>query len=466
MFGQGSFPEFVCSGGMGAVLFFAVNGVNFLYGYILIALMLAAYGQKVSPRRICLAVFLRYCLAQSLLIYVPGALVAQDVWRQMLPFLTTPNPAFALLYYFLCVSILRLSKYRTVHMILVLYLCSLFSYCFFRFVQYAFFPETPGPCNHLPEVLALCVSALLFLAVFLVGRPFLRRKKIAMVLTDSLVMQSLPRKLAMDFLLGSAAYGLAVTIQMSEPGAALDMLELTIIFALGMAVGLYRVTSRANRTDIQNKNAHINLLSATIDQFRGIKHDFYNMLSAYGGFISVGKWDLLRAYHEKLLGSLVSVGDQMDLDQRLYQNPALVALIVQKVERANQRGVHLRVNLLCNIQRLYIEDLSICRVLGNLLDNAVEAALETEAKRASLLMEPKPGGSILIVVTNTTSKEVDLNAIAVPGMTTKPGHNGLGLVQVRSILAKCPNCALRFEYYDFQFSAYVELFPIPSEKTA
>lgn len=460
MFGLAAFPDFVYTRGMQLIQVFAVNAAYFVYGYMLTSVMLAAYGEKAPKRRIFWVVFLRYNVARSVVIYLPYALMGFDTLGLALPYLATPNPFFSLFYFFLQVKVLRLPKHRSVHSILIVYLSSLLTYCLNQYIQQTFFPQPAGkPYNYLLEIMAVGVTVLMHIGLYCLLFPVLRRKKIAMVLSDSLVVPSVPKKVARDFGIECLAYALVILVQVRHMGDPFGMMELPIIMGLSVVVGILALVWKVNRVELQNKSALINLLSSSIDQFRGIKHDFYNLLHTYSGFITIGSMEELQAYHEKVLGTVVSLGDQMDLNRKLEQNPALVALIAQKIKRANECDVYLRVMLLCNISRLYVEDMSICRVLGNLLDNAIEAAMESEARKAELLMETKPGGRVFIVVSNSTHSEVDVDAITVPGMTTKKGHEGLGLIQVRSILSKYPNCSLRVEYYENQFRTYIEIYP-------
>lgn len=462
MFGLVAFPDFVYTRGMELILFLAVNVANFVCGYMLTTILLAAYGEKAPKGRIFWVVFLRFNVARFAIIYLPYAFTGFDTLGLALPYLITPNPLFSLFYFFLLVKLLRLSKHRSVHSISIVYLSTLLIYCLYQYIQHTFFPQSMGkPYNYLLDTMAVGVTVLVSTGLYCLLFPVLRRKKIAMVLSDSLVVPSVPKKVAMDFGIECLAYALVILVQVRHMGESMGMMELPIIMGLSVVVGILVVVWKVNRVELQNKSAHINLLSSSIDQFRGIKHDFYNVLHTYSGFITIGSMEELQAYHEKVLDTVVSVGAQMDLNRKLEQNPALIALIAQKIKRANECDVHLRVTILCNISRLYLEDMSICRVLGNLLDNAIEAAMESDARQAELLMEPKPGGRVLIVVSNSTQSEADVDAITVPGMTTKKGHEGLGLIQVRAILSKYPNCSLRVEYYENQFRTYIEIYPVP-----
>ncbi len=460
MLGELVYPAFAYSKTMEVALFFLVNVTNWVYGYVLTSVLLAAYGETVSQRRVFLFAFINCNVIQTLVVYVPYAFTHFQGLGSWMPYLTTPNPLSALIYFWLGIVILQLPKYRLVHMITVLYLFGLFLISASRTLNYLFFRQSTGPYNYLLDAFSTVASLLVNMAIYFAVVPVLRKKKIWMKLSDGLFVHSLPKEILGRFWLNCLAYAMVVLAQVVRAQDGYLMLTATVMMALSIVISIGRATLKSNTMDLQNKYIHVNLLTKTLEQFRGIKHDFNNVLSTYSGFLAIGELEELQTYHQKVLGTILPVGEQMDLNSKMEQNPALVGLVAQKIEQATATDVYLRVNLLCDLQRLHVDNISICRVLGNLLDNALEAALESEPKRAALLMEPKPGGNVLIVVSNATKDDVDLDIIATRGMTTKFGHSGLGLIQVRSILSKIPNATLRFEYYDHQFTAYLELCPI------
>jgi len=232
---------------------------------------------------------------------------------------------------------------------------------------------------------------------------------------------------------------------------------MAIGFALGAALVL--AWALAYRRRLRQANAQLAALSEAARELRGVKHDFYNLLNTYGGYIAVGDMGALKKYHEDLLGVTIAAGDRLDLAERLSENPALIALLLQKAQHAQACGVHLRTTLQGGIGHLPIDTFSLCRVLGNLLDNAIEAAAASPARRAEVRIEPKPDAHIHFVIENTIENDVDVQAITVPGVTTKQGHDGLGLSQAYAALARHPNALLTLSCRDGLFTARIDLAP-------
>ena len=101
--------------------------------------------------------------------------------------------------------------------------------------------------------------------------------------------------------------------------------------------------------------------------------------------------------------------------------------------------------------------MDVSRILACLLDNAIEAACDSEQRKIYVSIEAKTNDSKLIIITNSTASDVDPNAITNIGITTKAGHSGIGLSVVNKILEKYGNSTFQMRYFDCEFSTYLEL---------
>ena len=91
----------------------------------------------------------------------------------------------------------------------------------------------------------------------------------------------------------------------------------------------------------------------------------------------------------------------------------------------------------------------LLRVLGILLDNAIEAAPAQDGKvRVVLLQEEK---ELYLAVANNYDKTPDLAALTRKGYTTKGDGHGTGLSSYRRIIARCRGCASRTYLKDGMF---------------
>jgi two-component system sensor histidine kinase AgrC len=81
-----------------------------------------------------------------------------------------------------------------------------------------------------------------------------------------------------------------------------------------------------------------------------------------------------------------------------------------------------------------VSEVQLSRMVGNLLNNAFDAAKHSESRYVNLDISNVKGYRIKIVVTNSVNAPVDISKIQNKGYSTKEGHTGLGLYQVQSIV--------------------------------
>lgn len=189
---------------------------------------------------------------------------------------------------------------------------------------------------------------------------------------------------------------------------------------------------------------YIQSLLDSTTEFRHIKHDFYNVLQTYEGYISMADLDGLRKYHHSLVQTTVQAGTKLDMMEALRERVPIYTLLMIKKNLAEQYGVLFNVHQIGLLVQVSINDFDLCRILSNLLDNAIQAAKETEQKEVSL-SAVKQGCMVIVTISNSTVGLVDSEQIFLDGYTTKHMHSGMGLGSVRSIIANYSNCHLRVQ---------------------
>lgn len=209
--------------------------------------------------------------------------------------------------------------------------------------------------------------------------------------------------------------------------------------------------------EMQATGTYISSLLHTNQEFRAIKDDFYNVLQGYGGYLSAKDYDGLEKYHKKLFATTKSVGDFLSIIEVLRPRIAVYSLLESMVEKAKVGNVSFSINKICDMADVVLDDIDLCRVLGILLDNAIEEAQISAHKQVNISFEQKDKQTVVLAISNTTKNEVDINMIFKEGYTTKESHSGIGLSQVVHILNNYQHCSLRVNYHDNQFTLFLIL---------
>ncbi len=314
------------------------------------------------------------------------------------------------------------------------------------------------PYNYLRDASVQILGLIVFLLFYFVLRVLLKYGILRATHTYYNVFSDYKREWISYILKSVFVYTVYVLIPYFIPGRY-DIFAntlLLLVLSLFYALTVYYDYRRALAIDISNRDAHIKALAATLEESNGLRHDLRNILNTYGGYLELGMWDKLREYHVRITNKLTALSPS-SLSGSLEENPALVSLLKAKASYAQSLNVTLRFNVNCALDDFFIDNLDLCRIVGNLADNAIEAAAESERRIVGMNIEAKGEDAKLIVVMNSTAGPVDVGRILLPGETTKQGHSGIGLPNTRKLVSRYGNCAFRVTSYDGEFVAYLEM---------
>lgn len=211
------------------------------------------------------------------------------------------------------------------------------------------------------------------------------------------------------------------------------------LFIIKLVYSLYNTRKKLEGVRLHNKS-----LKELHDNVRGFKHDFGNIVQAIGGYVNHSDLEGLKTYYSQLLGDCQKINTLSALNPDVINNPAIYSIISSKYQNAEKLGISINLNVFMNLNDLNIKIYEFSRILGILLDNAIEAAKECDEKMINIeIRKDSQRNRQLLLIENTYSeKNVDLEHIFQKGVSSKPNNTGLGLWEVRKILKKYKNLNL------------------------
>lgn len=452
------YPVFAYTSAMQIVLFFVSCANAFLFFWFVTNVLLHIYGEKVSiGRRVAFTFLTGVVLNQFWVygIYLLSGCFSFSSWVYIA--VTAPNPIFALLYYYVGVSVLKLSNYCSIRLMRHVFIYIITIKMMNQLVIRTFFVQTEATYNYLLDAMSLVACSAINIILYFLIIYGLKKSQFFIRLRGSTPTRSLWYELSISFFQALGVYLFVLVTPMLFPVPLSPYFLMLIILVLLLTLSILKGHHLAIKTEMENKDAYIHSLIGSIDRFDGIRHDFNNILQTYAGYISIGSIDGLKRYHEKLMGTTLMAGDELDLNRRMEQNPVLVSLLKEKIQYAKSCEVTLRIEMQCSLAAFSLSHQDICQAVGKLLDNAIEAAAVSEQRRVSLSIKEKQDGEALIIISNSTEGDVDLAEITLPEISTKEGHSGVGIPEARRILGSYADCSLQFSYYDREFSAFIEI---------
>ncbi|MGH3852014.1 MAG: sensor histidine kinase [Pseudonocardiaceae bacterium] len=197
------------------------------------------------------------------------------------------------------------------------------------------------------------------------------------------------------------------------------------------------VLTLRDRTELQTVLRELDTVRALADALRAQAHESANRLQALVGLVELGRYeDAVR------LGTRESSIAQRLSDQLLDRvgEPALVALLLGKTAIAADRGVELRLGPDTAVTAVRLPVEQVLTVVGNLVDNALDAAAIGGGWVELTLRNDDRGLQVIVRDNGPGLPAEHLEEIFTPGWTTKPtdtpGGRGLGLALVRHTVTR------------------------------
>lgn len=165
------------------------------------------------------------------------------------------------------------------------------------------------------------------------------------------------------------------------------------------------------------------------DQMRGWRHDWRNHIQALQTQAAAGDMAGIQSYLAALAGDLSVAGGAVRTG-----NSAMDAILNAKYRQAAEKGI--AVDLTARIPAaLSTPGPTLCVILGNLFDNAIEAAapLPEDARQIRVYMDMK--GSWLYICFTNLSAGKKLPKVAGRFASTKGAGRGLGLKRIDAAVA-------------------------------
>ena len=214
----------------------------------------------------------------------------------------------------------------------------------------------------------------------------------------------------------------------------------------------------ANNQKILNLELYNKSISAAYDETRTFKHDSNNIFQAIGGYISNNNMEGLREYYNQLFPEIKNINNLSKLNPSIVNNPAIYGLLVEKHFKASNYNVDINLDILLDLNTLNVKIFEFTRILGILVDNAIETAKDCSEKIVNICFKKQNNKQLLIVENTYSNKEVCIDKIFEKGFSTKPNNTGLGLWEVRKILNKNTNLNLYTSKNNDYFMQQLEIY--------
>jgi two-component system CitB family sensor kinase len=204
----------------------------------------------------------------------------------------------------------------------------------------------------------------------------------------------------------------------------------------GRSVGA--VVTLRDRTEVEALVRDLRSMEGLMEALRAQEHEYANRLHVVSGLLDLGEIDQARTFISGVADTSRSLGEGL---RARIEPPELAALILAKVTIAAEQDVKLAVTDDSRLRQPFLGTQELLTIVGNLLDNAIDAVVGgPDPREVTLQLDDSSGVFIAVTDSGPGVPAEAVGDVVRDGFTTKearPGlRRGIGLALVTRIVRR------------------------------
>lgn len=213
-----------------------------------------------------------------------------------------------------------------------------------------------------------------------------------------------------------------------------------LILLLHTALSDYQ--KKCKELELQRLQEYTDELESLYKEIRKFKHDYINILSSMSGYIEEANYKDLKDYFNTVVVNYSKKIEVEDYHLSVLSNVKMIELkgiLSNKIIQAYKHELKMSIEVTEVIDRIDIDIIDLCRMVGILLDNAIEAACESIENVLELALI-RNNDSISIVISNSMpNNQLPIYEIYKEGISSKGSSRGLGLSNYKELASRYKN---------------------------
>ena len=209
-----------------------------------------------------------------------------------------------------------------------------------------------------------------------------------------------------------------------------------------------------------NHNKNLEFLYDDLKMFR---HNLGNIMQSINGYIETNDMTGLKKYYEQMQFDCFNIKNIENLNSMIVNQPAIYSLLTIKYNQAIQNNINVKIHVSFDLNKLNMKIYDFTKILGILLDNAIEACYNCDNKLINLEIREdiSPSRQVLLIQNTYNNRNLDIDKISEKGYTSKTADtksHGLGLWEIKRILKHSKNINLFTTKDSIFFTQQLEIY--------
>lgn len=255
---------------------------------------------------------------------------------------------------------------------------------------------------------------------------------------------------------------------MISTSAMIIMCVVTLCFLILTLVINYHVLKKSENTilaqeqlkQFENLKEYAENLEQVYNNIRSFKHDYVNIMTSISSYLDEKRYDELTEYfYRDILPTKEALNHNTDTLNRLMHVKQLEvkSLLSYKMLYAVEQGIQIHIDIPDDIETINMKSVDLLRILGIYLDNAMEAALETERPQVNLHMANMESYIAILIENSYVDHGIPISKMLQKDVTSKGEGHGVGLHNANEILIRYPNILHETYTKDSMFYQHLQI---------
>lgn len=220
-----------------------------------------------------------------------------------------------------------------------------------------------------------------------------------------------------------------IMMMLSEVGLfALNLMSLYITFSLSKS-NREAEEFKLKEQQLMHNIQYAETVRGQYEEIRNIRHDMKQHLAVVSGLQTEGKIEAAQKYISDISSEIDKIEMFMDVG-----NDFVNAILNSKLSIAKSKGIEVLCGSSSNVSG--VGEYDLCNLLGNMLDNAIEAAEKTGENAVVEVAIISDKHKLMITVSNSTPQSVLNGNSELKTTKSKSNLHGFGIKTIRSIAEK------------------------------